>query len=98
MAWDGQVNQRHLCYAAIGIGVYMTLGALVADCLPQARGHFRTGQAPTLQTFWRRGGRWLRPHAVMVRGRTGVRRRGKTREPPPRLSVAWMPQEPGGTV
>jgi len=50
------------------------------------------------RTFWRMGGRWLRPHAVMVRGRTGVRRRGESREPPSRLSVAWMPQEPAGTA
>jgi len=46
MAGDGRVIQRHLYYAAIDVGVYMTLGALVADCLPQAGDIFGLGKPP----------------------------------------------------
>ena len=47
MAWDGRVIQRHLCYAPIGVCVYMTLGALVTDCLPQSGDIFGLGPATT---------------------------------------------------
>lgn len=46
MARNGRVIQRHLCYAAIGVGVYMTPGALVGDCLPQAGDIFGLGKPP----------------------------------------------------
>lgn len=36
--------------------------------------------------------------AVTVRGRTGVRLRGESRGCGPRVSVAWIPQSPGGMV
>ena len=34
--------------------------------------------------------------AVTVRGRTGVRLRGESTGCGPRVSVAWIPQSPGG--
>jgi hypothetical protein len=89
---DPGPGEDHVC-GVPGTGEGACIDAVAESCgvYQPPDGHFR-GDSGDYQ------GPAQRVQAVMVRGTTGVRLRGESRGCGPRVSVAWIPQSPGGMV